>query len=280
MTALLAVLHGDAQTLHSFSGIGVPHTHSDFAKMQQRRNAWLNLRALIIDEVSLASAELLDLLSSQLILIRQDHRPFGGLQVIVCGCFLQFPPVRRTIEFDEKRTACERNEILFENRGLAFQSRAWRKANFKCITLTHQFRQHDVSFVTMLDQVRLGVVTEDMEAKIRSLARPLPVRDGIIPTKLYAKKADTNSENLHQLQLLPPSHGPQTTFPCFDGIDYEDGARQRDPLSQEFKALYTVFQCQPLQLRVGAQVMALSKVGPTIVNGSRGVVIAFQVRPS
>lgn len=77
-------------------GIGSPSLKSDFERMQEKRliQRWTELDVLIIDEISMVSAEFFDLLEEQAAKIRfkrNDYKyiPFGGVQLIVCGVPIQ-----------------------------------------------------------------------------------------------------------------------------------------------------------------------------------------------
>ena len=83
-------------SFHSFAGIGIPKIYTDFRKMKSNKNIkkkWENLKVLVLDEVSMISGEFFDSLSTVVSDIRKDPRPFGGIQLIVCGDFLQLSPI-------------------------------------------------------------------------------------------------------------------------------------------------------------------------------------------
>ena len=79
------------QTIHSFAGCGVPKTAGDFDKCWEKfkRENWRKLHAIVIEEISMISGEFLDRLSTVVSMIREDRQPFGGIQLILCGDFLQ-----------------------------------------------------------------------------------------------------------------------------------------------------------------------------------------------
>lgn len=85
-------------TVHSWAGIGtgsdpLEKTIGIVSRSKEAKKRWLLTETLVIDEISMLSAELFDLLSAVGSRIRQDPRPFGGLQLIICGDFFQLPPV-------------------------------------------------------------------------------------------------------------------------------------------------------------------------------------------
>jgi ATP-dependent DNA helicase PIF1 len=108
--------------------------------------------------------ELLDKLDKIGRHFREPHLPFGGIQVILCGDFLQLPPVRKGAKVS-----------------FAFDSHVWDKLfpRANMITLKNVFRQSDSRFVDCLESIRRGKVTDAHDELLRSLSRPLDNADGI-----------------------------------------------------------------------------------------------------
>jgi ATP-dependent DNA helicase PIF1 len=85
-------------TIHSWSGIGLGLDPAEkiCATIKGKREVkmrWEKTEILVIDEISMLSAEMFDLLSEVGRVIRNDERPFGGMQIVLCGDFFQLPPV-------------------------------------------------------------------------------------------------------------------------------------------------------------------------------------------
>jgi ATP-dependent DNA helicase PIF1 len=85
-------------TIHSFAGIGVGS--GSYEEMAQRvmsneysKQRWRECDILIIDEISMLGSSFLDKLNFIACRARNDRRPFGGVQLVVCGDFYQLPPV-------------------------------------------------------------------------------------------------------------------------------------------------------------------------------------------
>ena len=89
------------------------------------------------------SGHLLDKLDAIAQKVLQSTLPFGGLQLVFCGDFLQLPPV-------EKRQAGDLN--------FAFDAKCWGTAIAEHVQLTQVFRQSDNTFVKLLNQIRVGQV--------------------------------------------------------------------------------------------------------------------------
>ena len=85
-------------TIHSWGGIGLGKERIDLlvAKARGRKDLkarWSTTELLIIDEISMLNADIFDLLSKMGSAMRNDPRPFGGIQIILTGDFFQLPPV-------------------------------------------------------------------------------------------------------------------------------------------------------------------------------------------
>jgi ATP-dependent DNA helicase PIF1 len=324
-TAALAV---GGQTIHRLAGCGIPEVAADFGKAWEinKRKAWRNLEVLVIEEVSMISGEFFDRLSEVVSDIRaekdeplndvmgesrdkEDERvsdavgeirdkkqdkPFGGIQLIVCGDFLQLPPITKKIfEIQAQKAALarlKRKDIVHCDRGFTFQARAWQQAAMAVVDLDEVYRQGNVEFVKILHEIRKGKVTADAVAFLKQCDRPLPPnKRGVKPTILYAKNRDVSQENLQELQKLT---GCEYCFDARDDVVVEDhyGESQFEQLEYERRSEIerdlwssSFFQdCiaqKELRLKEGAQVMLIkNELGSgkeRLVNGSRGIVIGF-----
>jgi len=102
VTALtgIAAVNINGTTLHSFSGIGLgndllPDLIKKIQNSKRHQKRWQKIDTLIIDEISMLESGLFDKLEIISRTVRNDNRPFGGLQLIFCGDFFQLPPVTR-----------------------------------------------------------------------------------------------------------------------------------------------------------------------------------------
>ncbi|CCK70649.1 DNA helicase PIF1 KNAG_0E03960 [Huiozyma naganishii CBS 8797] len=242
-------------TLHSWSGIGLGQGEPDKLYKKVRRSRkhlkrWEEVKALVIDEVSMLDGELLDKLNFIAQKIRKNHEPFGGIQVIFCGDFFQLPPVSKD----------PNNPTKF-----AFESASWKRGINMTIMLQKVFRQQgDTEFINMLNKMRLGTIDEETEQEFKKLNRPLP-DDDIIPAELYSTRNEVDRANFARLNKLP---GRVHSFTAIDGGSL-DNAELKEKLLSNFLAP------KDLRLKVGAQVMMIKNVDATLVNGSLGKIIDF-----
>ena len=267
----ISSLQLDGSTIHSWSGIGIFEGAQDqiVERVLQNRGAvrrWREAAVLVIDEVSMVDSYLFCALDRIGRAARADgsSEPFGGLQIIATGDFFQLPPVG----------------VGTGGKQFAFQTNAWASLGFApgspgCILLRESIRQRgDRTFAQLLDRMRQGEFSEETASRLRSChvsSKPLP-KDGIMPTKLYCTNANVDGENARQLDRL---RGPVVRTVAHDdwqGASPDDRARA----ACEKKAVQgnspDVFLC-----KAGAQVVLLrNNPNSKLVNGSRGVVIAFE----
>ncbi|KAJ7332861.1 hypothetical protein JRQ81_015041 [Phrynocephalus forsythii] len=239
-------------TLHAFAGIGsgkapLPQC-IELAQRSGVRQQWLNCRYLIIDEISMVEGEFFDKLEAVARSVRKCEDPFGGIQLIICGDFLQLPPVSKASEQPK----------------FCFQAKSWRRCIHLNMELTEVRRQTDKEFISLLNMVRLGRCTEEVTRQLTLTATHRVERDGILATRLCTHKDDVELTNARQLHELP---GEQKSFKSVDS----------DPL--QVKMIDA--QCpvgSVIELKQGAQVMLAKNldVSRGLVNGARGVVIGFE----
>lgn len=252
-----------ATTLHSWSGIGMGTLSAKklVARIiikKEARERWLNTEILILDEVSMLGSTLIDKLDYIGKNIRHDDRPFGGLQVIFSGDFLQLPPVK-----DD----------------WAFNSDVWESVKFHPYILTEPKRYDDLDYFNMLLRVRSGLHTlvdeKAIKARIIAYKKFLEVVKNskentniIKPTRIHSKKKDVDQENFTELEKLD---GEIEEFIAIDNF-----TKITDKAKPEyyFEALDENIP-RSIALKKGAQVMLKFNldIKQGFVNGSRGVIL-------
>jgi ATP-dependent DNA helicase PIF1 len=123
LTGCAAVLlNCNAKTLHSWAGVGlangtVEQLVAKIKKSKFFREVWMHTNILVVDEVSMLSLKLFDLLNLIGKIVRNNNKPFGGIQVIFSGDFYQLPPVGDSAEPDTQRFCFESEDwnIIFSN---------------------------------------------------------------------------------------------------------------------------------------------------------------------
>ncbi|KKZ66471.1 hypothetical protein EMCG_07806 [[Emmonsia] crescens] len=249
----LAACNIEGVTLHSFAGIGLgKEPVADLVKKvkrnQKNRTRWLRTKVLIIDEISMVDGDLFDKLEEIARKIRNNGRPFGGIQLVVTGDFFQLPPVP-----DSSKMA-----------KFAFSASTWNTTIQHTILLTHVFRQKDPKFAAMLNEMRLGKLSPETIASFKQLSRPLNFHDALEATELFPTRSEVENANSARMSRLS---GETMVFTAVDGGTMQNEA-QRSQLLADCVA-------HTIHLKKGAQVMLIKNMDETLVNGSLGKVVAF-----
>ncbi|KAL1961677.1 hypothetical protein VTN77DRAFT_1315 [Rasamsonia byssochlamydoides] len=251
----LAACNIEGVTLHSFAGIGLGKENAQelvkkIRKNQKARNRWLRTKVLIIDEVSMVDGDLFDKLEEIARRIRNNGRPFGGIQLVVTGDFFQLPPVPESSNREAK---------------FAFDAATWNTCIQHTVLLTHVFRQKDPEFAAMLNEMRLGKISQRTIEAFKKLSRPLNFHDSLEATELFPTRAEVDNANSLRMSRLS---GEVMTFHAVDSGSIQD-TQIRD------KLLANCMAPPVIQLKKGAQVMLIKNMEDTLVNGSLGRVVAF-----
>lgn len=242
-------------TLHSWAGIRLGNGTREELLARLTRQAYHNIASavtLIIDEVSMLTAELFDKIEWIAQQVRANETPFGGIQLIMSGDFYQLPPVNKKLHQDDPDV-----QMLFE-------SDRFDVCVPHVIELDEIFRQRDQRFINMLNEVRHNRCSQETLATLTWLARPLKFDDGITPTKLFCRNVNVDIQNARELARLKTEEYKFTAK--------DDG---KDPWLSQMDTHCSAPSV--LRLRVGAQVILLfnDPGNRLLVNGSRGVVTRF-----
>lgn len=250
-TTGLAATHLNGTTIHAWAGIGV---HDDISTMQlhkfskQRKTLIQKADILIIDEISMLHDYRLDLVDTVTRAIREDDRPFGGLQVVLSGDFFQLPPVNRSGE--------KQGHFITE-------SEVWKSGMFTVCYLDTQHRQSDdQAYTDILNGIRAGVLTRNQLNELQ-LHRELTQDPWAQTTRLLTTNADVDGINAeHLAEIDAESHQYEMTT--------KGGQRYIEQL------LRSCLAPQVLELKQGAQIMCIkNSTDRRYVNGSLGVVVGF-----
>lgn len=271
----IAATHLSGRTIHSRLMVGMVRRASDFLNALQKRNVrqLRTLEVLVIDEISMVSAEMFECLSWFLGQARgRPELPFGGVQVIVCGDFGQLQPIAAGSE------AVRAFQVdAFLNRGYAFQAPVWRRSGLRSFHLQKIWRQEDAEFSSLLNRIKVGDEAA-LEELLARCGRPLPAEHGVLPTELFGTNNEADALNERSMAALARQTRQMVAADRIDPPTLSEEARERW-LDHEF------FRDCPapalLRLKVGAQVMLVKNLETdaggrnALVNGARGVVVRF-----
>ncbi len=198
----VAAINAGGVTIHSFFQLPlspfVPGAKSenkfDFSK--QKRQIIASIDLLIIDEISMVRADLLDAVDAVLRQYRDHYRPFGGVQLLMIGDLAQLTPV--VTPEDEQMLKPYYDTPYF------FGSKALQQIDYVTIQLSHVYRQQDESFISLLNEVRSGHPSAEALAKLNAQYNPTFVPR---PEEQYIRLTTHNNianyYNESELQKLP-----------------------------------------------------------------------------
>ena len=285
----VAAINIGGSTLHSFFGIGLGLTATNtissvLKKVRGNKEAVRRITetdVLLIDEVSMLSSDLLELLDVVAREIRKVDVAMGGMQVICVGDFFQLPPI-----VSDRSGMNNYGEDVDAYRPFCFDSHIWEELGLHDNTfeLSQVQRQESGSKFELFlnDMVRVGnvplTVLRDFNRKcLISEEHPLP-DDGIMPTRIYTHNRDVDSENEARLAEL---EGELTSFQAIDEWRETMPTGTLASIKKGMKTSVAAELPDEVGLKIGAQVMLTrnkdldSGANRGLVNGSRGVVQDF-----
>jgi hypothetical protein len=224
-----------------------------FRMNKKRIDLLRRLELLIIDEVSMLRADLLDAIDWTLRSVRRTNLPFGGVQVLFIGDLFQLPPVVKNEEWDILKT--------YYSSAFFFSAKVFQELYLMQVELTHIYRQSDADFIRILNNLRNNrLMSEDVQ-RINQQFIPFQSKEekeGFITLTTHNYKADEN--NAIELAALKGK-----------AMYYEAEINGEFP-----EHLYPL--AKTLELKVGAQVMFV-KNDPSFeklfYNGKMGVIVAL-----
>jgi len=249
----VAALQVGGQTIHSFFGIPPRLMNPDEVKPRvQVRRLLKKLDRVVIDEISMVRADLMDAIDISLRIARDNSEPFGGVQMVLVGDFLQLPPV---VPLAEQEML---GRMGYEG-PFAFNAKALEGREVTGVPFTHVHRQTDRAFIAMLDALRRGRGAREA-AEALNAACVRPHREGAQPVLLTPTNSRADAYNARGLAALPDEGR------AFGGqLKGEFGLEgDRLPVAEN------------LVLKRGARVMALrNDPARRWVNGSVGTVVGL-----
>lgn len=269
LTGCAALLLGkQAKTIHSWAGIGLgkddaPKIVTGIRKYGfKAMKRWLTTNVLIIDEVSMMTADIFEKLDYVGRSMRRNMNPFGGIQVILVGDFFQLPPINK-----------ESSPQTF-----VFESPMWKEVVETVIQLQKIQRQCDPVFHAILSEARVGKLGKQSMEILQS-RQGLPWHTlKIKPTLLFSRRAEVDMINDQNLKVLKGEKRTYEAKTVFDATVVK-GFTTTSP--EVVKAVAKLDRDAPykqsLELCVGAQVMLVYNINQDarLVNGSRGVIEGF-----
>jgi len=286
MTGCAAILlNSSAKTLHSWSGIKLGKgTKNEVINMVLRNKRivqnWKRTKCIILDEVSMLSKKIFEIIDELAKIIHGSSMPFGGMQVIFTGDFFQLPPIGTDGEPDTEK--------------FCFESPVWNSV-FKPenqIELKTIFRQNDPIYINILLQIRKGELDEEnAEILYKYLRREFNEADhnGCIPTKLFPLRTKVDYVNTMMFSKIKEKEYVFENNKMTNCITMLESGKPIElealkkcamlgsqEIEYEISQLINNTPCLPvLRLKKGAAVMSTVNLDMDngICNGAQGVII-------
>ena len=254
----VAAINAKGVTIHSFFQMpfgalipGVTHKKSKFRFSKTKIDIIRSLDLLIIDEISMVRADLLDGIDQVLRRYKSRNKVFGGVQVLMIGDLQQLAPVVKPYEWDLLQPHYD--TVYF------FSSQVFQKANTISIELKHIYRQADEVFITILNEIRDNKLSEKSAAILNARYNPdftPKVEEGYITLTTHNNRAmHINNLELDKLETKSKKYSAKITG------KYSEYAYPTE---------------ERLELKVGAQVMFIkndSSFEKRYYNGKIGTIV-------
>lgn len=250
-TTGLAATHIGGNTIHAWSGIGISDHLGQYWEenlLKGRRDIIEATDVLIIDEISMLHDFRLDMVDEAARRVRKDDRPFGGIQVILCGDFFQLPPVNRN---DDPRQG-----------SFVVNAEVWEEFDPVVCYLTEQHRQNDDAYLEILNAMRAGDVRRHhAELLLERVDAPLGFDE---VTELHTVNLDV--DRINEQKLAGISGGEEY---------YEMASTGKEMYVETLKR--SCLAVETLVLKEGALVMCIkNNQEKRYANGTLGTVVGFE----
>lgn len=251
----VAALHVSGATIHSFFRFPPRVVTDDDIKMVSDRKLYQKMRLLIIDEVSMVRAEIIDAIDQFLQHNREIKKPFGGVQLLMVGDLFQLPPVIKRLEYEALK-------LMGYESPYFFSAKILKRCAMVSKELTKMYRQSEEQFISILNRVRVAESIDD-----------------VLPA-LNRRCLSTDANNDHAIITLA------CTNRVADGINDQELNKLSTPLRTFVGEVSGKFALEDeklpsplnLTLKIGAQVMfTKNDEKKRWVNGTLGRVVEFDV---
>lgn len=221
----IAAINAGGATLHSFFRLPfhplLPndtrydrrHIKETLKYTNEQRKLLRETELIIIDEISMVRADIIDFIDKVLRIYTRNYEPFGGKQLLLVGDIYQLEPV---VKEDERQLLRP-----FYQSAYFFNAKVWQQMQLVSIELRKVYRQKDQQFISLLDRIRLNHTTDDdLRALNERVDKPTDTQNGL--SILLAARRDTvdytNEQKLSELE------GTTTTFTGYIKGDFPESS--------------------------------------------------------
>ena len=292
------LLQCNARTIHSWSGIKLANGKIEdivdsVVNNKYLKSAWRSKQVLIIDEVSMMSKKIFNLLNTIAKITRNNNKPFGNMQVVFLGDFYQLPPVNKSDDKDGNKF-CFESEDWFE---------IFPQSNH--ILLTKIFRQDDDDYKKILMNIRKGVFDESTKKILETRIIKFENNDNQTTGNQTTGNQMSDNEHNNIIKIFPLKNNVDivniSNFVNLEGQKYVnvttirkdvkefvdtkkvipskfiDAYNRASPKQVEYEVNYIRGNnpsVNELQIKVGARVMCIINLDMDngVCNGSQGIV--------
>ncbi len=205
----IAALNAEGMTIHSFfqlsfspyiPGIGQAESGTRFKKFSKDKVKIIrSLDTIVIDEISMVRADIMDAIDAKLRQLRHSPLPFGGVQIIMIGDMQQLPPVVKEEEWN-MLSEHYRSPYFFDSHVLS-------TTPFETIELTKVYRQKDEEFIKILNAIRENRADQNTLLSLNSRYKPNfnpPESERYIRLMTHNRQAhDVNVGKMQELKSKP-----------------------------------------------------------------------------
>jgi len=231
----VAAINAKGVTIHSFFQLsfapfipGVKPAGEFFRFSKEKINIMRSLDLLVIDEISMVRADLLDGIDYVLRHFRRNELPFGGVQLLMIGDLQQLAPVAKDDEWNLLKSHYETPFF--------FDSQALKKTAYLCVELKTVFRQTEETFINMLNRIRENNIDHALLQELNKRYQPDFNPDNeegyiILTTHNYqAQRINTDKlakikDNSYTYEAKITGNFPDYSFPTDEKLELKKGAQ-------------------------------------------------------
>lgn len=210
---------------------------------------------ILIDEISMCSAYLLECVDTALRILRNKEKPFGGVQCVLVGDFLQLSPVYDKTQRYKDKNGIERGPPTNQGK-LAFMSPVWKDLDIQSIHLTRVFRQEDTTFQTLLGKIRMdeSLDCHEMDMLQSCQTRKRPADD--VGIYIMHTRKQVHAFNLQRQRELGDVKMVTYNFP-YSTVCSVDDDEYKGLLKQTSDGLQIIHGQNTYSFKVGDKVMII-----------------------
>lgn len=225
----VAALNINGQTIHSFFRFPPGIIVNSALKKQRNRSIYKKLEVIVIDEISMVRADMLDNIDHFLRVNRDSPLPFGGIQMVFIGDLFQIPPV--VSQAFEKQYISEKFETPY-----FFSSNVLKNNDIQLIyiELHEVFRQVDRTFINLLESIRMNEMDWDQLQELNARHKPEFIKEGnyitlcsrnLLANKINNEKLDEIDSGVFSYEAMIEGEFPESIFPTDPVLTLKVGAQ-------------------------------------------------------